>query len=103
MPTAKCLRTFQLIDDISDGLCYMGAFLNPRLYCEIAAVNANARKILTFDSDVNIDSTNADDIASELAQILMDSVESAERQLAATEREPVYDIRLSWSSAARGV
>ena len=81
----------------------MGAFLNPRLYCEIAAVNANARKILTFDSDVNIDSTNADDIASELAQILMDSVESAERQLAATEREPVYDIRFSWSSTARGV
>ena len=83
------LRTLRLIDDISDvpiGLCYMGAFLNPRLYCEIAAVNANARKILTFDGDVNIDSTNADDIASELVQILTDSVASAERQIAATER-----------------
>ena len=83
------LRTLRLIDDVSDvpiGLCYMGAFLNPRLYCEIAAVNANARKIRTFDGDVNINSTNADDIASELAQILMDSVASEERQLAATER-----------------
>ena len=83
------LRTLRLIDDVSDvpiGLCYMGAFLNPRLCCEIAAVNANARKIQTFDGDVNIDSTDADDIASELAQILKDSVSSAERQLAATER-----------------
>eukprot|EP00439_Symbiodinium_sp_Y106_P068370 s3183_g11.t1 len=62
----------------------MGPFLNPRLYCEIAAVNANARKILTFDSDVLINSTDVDDIAGELAQILADSVLSAERQLAAT-------------------
>ena len=40
------LRTLRLIDDISDvpiGLCYMGAFLSPRLYCEIAAVSEIAR------------------------------------------------------------
>ena len=64
----------------------MGAFLNPRLYCEIAAVNRNARKILTFDGEVQINSGNADAIAAELMQILADSVLSAERQNAATER-----------------
>eukprot|EP00439_Symbiodinium_sp_Y106_P057262 s2270_g8.t1 len=83
------LRTLRLIDDVSDvpiGLCYMGTFLNPRLYCEIAGVNSNARKILTFDGEVTINSNNADDIAAELAQILIDSMASAERQLASTER-----------------
>ena len=87
MPTAKW-SPCALIDDVSDvpiGLCYMGAFLNPRLYCEIAAVNASARKILTL-GDVTINSNNADDIAAELAQILVDSMASAERQLASTER-----------------
>ena len=60
------LRTLRLMDDVSVvpiELCYIGAFLNPRLYCEIAAVNSSARKILTFDGDVTINSNNADDIA----------------------------------------
>ena len=48
-------------------------------------MNANARKILTFAGDVTINSNNADDIA-ELAQILIDSMASAEHQLASTER-----------------
>ena len=83
------LRTLRLVDDVSDvpiGLCYMGAFPNPRLYCDIAAVNAGARKILTFDGEVNITSDTSDSVADELSQILVDSVPSAQRQSTTTER-----------------
>ena len=83
------LRTLRLIDEMADvplGLCYMGAFLNPRLRCDIAAVNESARRILTFDGEVRINATNVDSIIAGLTQILMDSVSSAERQHAATER-----------------
>eukprot|EP00439_Symbiodinium_sp_Y106_P081639 s520_g20.t1 len=64
----------------------MGAFPNPRLYCDIAAVNAGARKILTFDGEVNITSDTSDSVADELSQILVDSVPSAQRQSTTTER-----------------
>ena len=57
----------------------MGAFLNPGLYCEIAAVHRNTRKIPTIDGEVQINSDNADAIAAELTQILADSVLSAGR------------------------
>ena len=83
------LRALRLIDDVSNepvGICYMGAFLNPRLYCEIAAVNAGARRILTFDGEVNITSDSPDSIADELRQILIDSMPSAQLQTSATER-----------------
>ena len=83
------LRALCLIDDVSNepiGMCYMGAFLNPRLYCEIAAVNAGARRILTFDGEVNITSDSPDSIADELRQILIDSMPSAQLQTSATER-----------------
>eukprot|EP00439_Symbiodinium_sp_Y106_P062481 s2166_g9.t1 len=83
------LRALRLIDDVSNepiGMCYMGAFLNPRLYCEIAAVNAGARRILTFDGEVNITSDSPDSIADELRQILIDSMPSAQLQNSATER-----------------
>ena len=50
-------RTLKLVDDVANvpiGVCYMGAFLNPRLFCEIASVNTGARRILTFDGEVNL-------------------------------------------------
>ncbi|CAE7781029.1 unnamed protein product [Symbiodinium sp. CCMP2592] len=53
---------------------------------EIAAVNRDARKILTFDGEVQINSDNADAIAAELTHIRADSVQSAERQNAGSER-----------------
>ena len=83
------LRALKLIDDVANvpiGVCYMGAFLNPRLFCEIANVNTGARRILTFDGEVNLSEANPGDLAVELSQILVDSVPSAERQSAATDR-----------------
>ena len=83
------LRSLRLVDETSDaplGLCYMGAFHNPRLYCEIAAVNSSARRILTFDGEVRISSDNVDAIVAEFTHVLADSVLSAERLFAATER-----------------
>ena len=89
---AKPLRSLKLIDEVSDapiGLTYM-AFLNPRLYCEIAAVKnlvkKSARKILTFDGEVIITADSPDAIAAEPSQIIADSVLSAERQNTTTER-----------------
>eukprot|EP00439_Symbiodinium_sp_Y106_P065646 s125_g10.t1 len=83
------LRALKLIDDVANvpiGVCYMGAFLNPRLFCEIANVNTGARRILTFDGEVNLSEANPGDLAVELSQILVDSVPSSERQSAATDR-----------------
>ena len=83
------LRALKLVDDVANvpiGVCYMGAFLNPRLFCEIANVNTGARRILTFDGEVNLSEANPGDLAVELSQILVDSVPSAERQSAATDR-----------------
>ncbi|CAE7465907.1 kptA [Symbiodinium sp. CCMP2592] len=83
------LRTLRFIDNTADvpiGLTYMGAFLSPKLFSEIAAVNDAARRILTFDGEVRLNSTNAEGIAAELAQIMCDSRRSAEGQTRETER-----------------
>ena len=54
----------------------MGAFLNPRLFCEIASVNTGARRILTFDGEVNLSENSPEDLANELSQVLVDSERS---------------------------
>ena len=83
------LRTLKFIDDNSDvpiGVTYMGAFLNPKLFAEIALANESARRILTFDGEVHLDGTSAEMITSELATITGDSLPSAEGQRDMTER-----------------
>ncbi|CAE7496993.1 kptA [Symbiodinium sp. CCMP2592] len=83
------LRSLRLIDTTTDvpiGITYMGAFLTPRLFAEIAAVNQAARRILTFDGEVRVDSETVEGIIGELAQIINDSQYSAEGQTQETER-----------------
>ena len=63
-----------------------GPSLTLACICDIAAVNAGARKILTFDGEVNITSEDSGSIAEELSQILADSMPSAQRQTSATDR-----------------
>ncbi|CAE7795295.1 unnamed protein product [Symbiodinium sp. CCMP2592] len=58
------MRTLRPLDDTTDfpmGVTYMGAFLSPRLFCEIAAVNKNAKRILTFDGEVYLSSETVND------------------------------------------
>ncbi|CAE6960615.1 unnamed protein product [Symbiodinium sp. CCMP2592] len=71
-----------LVDDLQD----RNAELIAELFAEIAAVNDAARRILTFDGEVRVNSTNAEGIAAELAQIIYDSRRSAEGQTRETER-----------------
>ncbi|CAE7337449.1 kptA, partial [Symbiodinium sp. CCMP2456] len=83
------LRTLRFIDNTSDvpiGVTYMGTFLSPKIYAEIALANEAARRILTFDGEVRLDGTTVDGITSELAAVINDSLRSAEGQRDETER-----------------
>ncbi|CAE7400470.1 NLRC3 [Symbiodinium sp. CCMP2592] len=83
------LRSLRFIDDTADvpiGLTYMGAFLPPRLFAEVAAVNEAAKRILTFDGEVVLSATTTDGITTEIGQILADSLRSARDQTYQTER-----------------
>ncbi|CAE7220216.1 unnamed protein product [Symbiodinium sp. CCMP2592] len=83
------LRNLRFIDDTADvpiGLTYLGAFLPPRLYAEVAAVNDAAKRILTFDGEVYVSATTIEGITTEIGQILTDSLRSAQDQTDQTER-----------------
>ncbi|CAE7657286.1 unnamed protein product [Symbiodinium sp. CCMP2592] len=83
------LRNLRFIDDTADvpiGLTYLGAFLPPRLYAEVAAVNDAAKRILTFDGEVYVSATTIEGITTEIGQILTDSLRSAQNQTDQTER-----------------
>ncbi|CAE7314988.1 unnamed protein product [Symbiodinium sp. CCMP2592] len=83
------LRNLRFIDDTADvpiGLTYLGAFLSPRLYAEVAAVNDAAKRILTFDGEVYVSATTTEGITTEIGQILTDSLRSAQIQTDQTER-----------------
>ncbi|CAE7518954.1 unnamed protein product [Symbiodinium sp. CCMP2592] len=83
------LRNLRFIDDTADvpiGLTYLGAFLPPRLYAEVAAVNDAAKRILTFDGEVYVSATTTEGITTEIGQILTDSLRSAQNQTDQTER-----------------
>ena len=64
----------------------MGAFLPPRLYADIAMHTPDARRILTFDGEVNLTGQTNVAMREELKHILDDSLVSAEMQAAQTER-----------------
>ena len=83
------LRTLRLTDDVCSvpiGFTYMGAFLPPRLYADIAMHTPDARRILTFDGEVNLTGRPNVEMREELTHILDDSLVSAEMQAAQTER-----------------
>ena len=83
------LRTLRLTDDVCSvpvGFTYMGAFLPPRLYADIAMHTPDARRILTFDGEVNLTGRTNVEMREELEHILDDSLVSAEAQAAQTER-----------------
>ncbi|CAE7778417.1 unnamed protein product [Symbiodinium sp. CCMP2592] len=83
------LRSLRFIDETADvpiGLTYMGAFLPPRLFAEVAAVNDAAKRILTFDGEVYLSATTTEGITTEIGQIISDSLRSARDQTHQTER-----------------
>ncbi|CAE7834042.1 unnamed protein product, partial [Symbiodinium necroappetens] len=81
--------TLRLTDDVCDvpiGFTYMGAFLPPRLYADIAMHTPDARRILTFDGEVRLAGNTTVEMREEIKHILDDSPVSAELQAAHTER-----------------
>ncbi|CAE7546703.1 unnamed protein product [Symbiodinium sp. CCMP2592] len=86
MVVATNLRFIDDTADVPIGLTYLGAFLPPRLYAEVAAVNDAAKRILTFDGEVYVSATTIEGITTEIGQILTDSLRSAQNQTDQTER-----------------